>query len=94
MQNSLNRGEVGSIKWIILIILALVIASYFFDFNIQEAVEDEQTQSNFNYIKNNLITYYESYLKTPLDFFWNEIVINIIWVNISGLLSEVQIDQS
>ena len=73
----------GSIKWIILIIIGLVLASYFFDFNVQEAVEDEQTQSNFNYIKNHLVNFYDTYLRQTIDYVWNDVFIELIWNNIT-----------
>lgn len=61
----------GSVKWILLIIIALVLASYFFDFSVQEAIEDEQTQSNFGYIKNNISHFYDTYLKDFLATLWS-----------------------
>ena len=73
----------GSIKWIILIVIGLVLASYFFDFNVQEVVEDEQTQSNFYYIKNHLVTFYDIYLRQTIDYVWNDIFIELIWNNIT-----------
>jgi hypothetical protein len=57
----------GSIKLIILVIIALVISSYFFDFNIQEAIEYKQTQSNFLYIQTHLQNFYNSYLSKPIN---------------------------
>lgn len=88
MKRDKKTGESGSIKWIILIIIALVIASYFFDFNVQEAIEDEQTQSNYNYIKTHLVNFYNAYLQQPIDFIWNDILIDFVWNNISGALQE------
>ncbi len=69
----------GSIRWFIMTILAIIIASYFFDFSVQEAVEDEQTQSNFLYIKTQFMNFYDAYLRQPLDYFWNTIVVDLLW---------------
>ncbi|MCI5050903.1 MAG: hypothetical protein MRY57_01185 [Candidatus Pacebacteria bacterium] len=83
-------GEKGSIRWIILIIIGLIIASYFFDFSVQEAIEDEQTQSNFEYIKTHALNFYNAYLRQPINFFWNEIVIDIIWENLQNILNQIE----
>ena len=82
-----NRtGESGSIKWIILLIIGIVIASYFFDFSVQDAIEAEQTQSNYQYIRTHLIEFYNAFLRTTLEFFWENIIINILWNNISEFI--------
>lgn len=72
-----KTGESGSIKWIILIVIGIIIASYFFDFSVQEAVEDEQTQSNFNYLKEQLLNFYNLYLRNITEQFWNFFIDNI-----------------
>lgn len=64
-------GERGSLKWIIIVIIAIIVASYFFDFNLQEAVEDEQTQSNFQYIINHIVEFYNQYLRPVVEYIWN-----------------------
>lgn len=58
-----KTGERGSIKWVIILVVAIVVASYFFDFSVQEAIEDEQTQSNFGYIRDNAVHFYTTYLQ-------------------------------
>lgn len=74
-----QRGERGLIRWILLIIIALVLASYFFDFSVKEAVEDEQTQSNFSYIQTNLTELWNEHLKSTADYLWNNVFIDLIW---------------
>lgn len=74
-----KTSQKGSIKWILIIIVALVIASFYFDFSVQEAVEDEQTQANFTYVWNNIVTFYDSYLREKVNYFWNEIFLDLIW---------------
>lgn len=77
--NTKNKKEKGSIKWFILLVLGIIIASFYFNFDLQEAVEAEQTQSNFSYIKKNIIEFYNSYLKNTIDYLWNDIFIDLIW---------------
>ena len=40
-----------TLRFIIIIAIILVVASYFFNFSVQDAVENEQTQENFGYIR-------------------------------------------
>ncbi|MCA9351192.1 hypothetical protein KC929_00250 [Patescibacteria group bacterium] len=69
----------GSLKWIIIIIVALVLASYFFDFSVQNAVEDEQTQSNFNYVKTHVVGFYNAYLRNTAEYLWNDVIVDLLW---------------
>lgn len=77
-------GNRGSIKWILTVIIGIIVLSYFFDFNIQEAVEDEQTQSNLAYIREQIITFYNTYLKETINYLWNDIFIDLIWENVTA----------
>jgi hypothetical protein len=91
LQEQYNKtGKIGSLKWIILFIIALVAASFFFDFSLKEAVEDEQTQSNFSYIKDQLATFYTAYLKNTVDYLWNDIFIDLLWENFTQNLENVK----
>lgn len=77
----MKNKQTGSIKWIILIIIAIALASFFFDFNVQDVVEDEQTQSNFTYIWSNVSNLYQTYLADRVNYLWNDIFLNTIWSN-------------
>ncbi len=81
-------GNRGSIKWIILIILGIIIASYFFDFSVQDAVEDEQTQENFSYIKSHFLNFYNLYLQNftePIINFFNEYIWSVFIENMENV---------
>lgn len=74
-----KTGKRGSLKWILVLAIGIVIASYFFDFSVQDAIEDEQTQSNFGYIRDNFVYLYDNYLRTTVEYLWNDIFIDLIW---------------
>ena len=78
MRNTPKRNQQGSLKWIIILAMGIIIASYFFDFSLQEAIEDEQTQSNWEYIRTNLIQFYETYLEEYVEIFTN-FFLEYIW---------------
>lgn len=66
-----QTGELGFLKWIVMLVIAIILASYFFDFNVQDAVEDEQTQSNLSYIGTQLEVFYHQYLEPFLNRVWD-----------------------
>jgi hypothetical protein len=74
-----RKSEQGMIRWFLLIIIALVLASYFFNFSVQDAVEDEQTQENASYIGQQATTLWENHLEEPVLYFWNDIFLELIW---------------
>ncbi len=69
-----NRGLV---KMIIVIVIALLILSYF-GFNLRNIANSPTTQDNFSYVWGLIVHVWNDYLKTPAVFIWN-IFINYIW---------------
>jgi hypothetical protein len=74
-----TKGERGALRWIIVAIIALVVASYFFDFSVQDAVEDEQTQSNFEYISTKVLEFWDEHLAVTAHYLWDDVFLEIIW---------------
>jgi flagellar assembly factor FliW len=68
----------GFIKMVILIVIALLILSYF-GFNLRDTVESPTTQSNFSYAKMIVVNIWNDYLKRPAKYLWNEVFIKLIW---------------
>lgn len=66
------------IKWIIVLIIALIILGYF-GFDIRKAVEAPVSQSNIEYIKNATIYVWNKYLEGPAKYLWNDVFIDLIW---------------
>jgi len=70
-----NRGLV---KIIILIVIALLILSYF-GFNLRTLISSPTTQDNFGYVASSTTTVWDKYLKKPASYVWNDIFIDLIW---------------
>lgn len=68
----------GLIKAIVVIIIALLILSYF-GFNLRELASSPTTQDNFHYALNFVIDGWNNYLKGPVTYLWNEIFLKLIW---------------
>jgi len=66
----MKRGFVGNL---ILIIIGLALAYYFFDWSIFDALESEKGKSTINYIQDVLAALW-SYVKTPVMFVWDKLV--------------------
>lgn len=77
MKNTNQKG--GILKWVLTVIVVIILASYFFDFNVQEAVEDEQTQSNLAYIWEKVILFWDTYLQEPASYLWHDVFIDLLW---------------
>jgi len=67
----------GLIQWIILIIIAVLVLSYF-GFSLRDLGEDETTQDNFSFITEWLSFIWENYLREPAVWIW-ENIISFIW---------------
>ena len=67
----------GFIKWIIIIVIALIILGYF-GFDVRRAIESPTTQSNFNYVQKIVWDVWNTYLKGIVMYLWNEVIIKLI----------------
>lgn len=75
-----KNTERGFIKAVIMIVVILLIISYF-GINLRSTVNSPTTQENFSYVINGTIHVWDSYLKKPASYVWNEIFIKLILKN-------------
>jgi len=66
------KKDNGFISWLILIIVALALLKYFFNWSIFDAAASEQGRGTINYIRDVLNTTW-SYIRTPVIFIWQRI---------------------
>ncbi len=67
----------GIIKTIFIIIIGVVILSYF-GFNIREIVENPTTQNNLSYVLNAAVNIWKNYLEVSIMYIWQNIFIDLI----------------
>ncbi len=67
------NGEKGFIGWLVLIIIALALLKYFFNWSIFDAAASEQGRGTITYIRD-VLNLVWSYLSAPVTFAWKEIV--------------------
>ena len=68
----------GFLKWIILIIIALVVLGYL-GFDVRKAIEAPTTQTNFSYVEGGVVYVWNNYLSIPASYLWNDVFIKLIW---------------
>jgi hypothetical protein len=73
---NINKNR-GFIRWILLIIIGIIILSYF-GFDLRTIIEDDQTQENVGYVWGFVLMVWENYLQTPVLWVWNNIIL-FIW---------------
>ena len=76
--NNKGGSQKGLIKWILIIIVALIIAGYY-GFDIKKAVEAPTTQSNLTYVQQVVSNVWFNYLKKPVTYLWKDIFLDLIW---------------
>jgi len=72
-----DSGQEGIIGWIILIIIAILILSYF-GFSLRDLGDDPTTQDNFSFVIEWVRVVWEDYLSGPVTWIW-ENIIEFIW---------------
>ena len=87
---NVNKQKGGLIKWLIIIIALIALASYFFGFSIQDVVENPQTQANFHYVVDHVGPLYTQYIAPTIQFLWNDVFMRYVWSNFSSDISAMR----
>lgn len=81
----------GFVKWVIIIIVALIVLGYF-GFDIKKAIEAPTTQSNLTYVQKIVSNVWHNYLKKPAGYLW-DIFVEYIWVPVLDSLKNIGSDK-
>ena len=75
-----GKGEhqKGFIKTIVIIVVALLIVSYF-GLNLRQLADAPTTKDNFSYVATTTVTFWNKYLEKPATYVWNQIFLDLIW---------------
>ena len=73
-----NKNQQGFIKFILIIIIAIIILSYF-GFNLRAIVEAPETQGNLGYVWGGVAYVWNTWLVEPASYLWNDIFIDLLW---------------
>jgi hypothetical protein len=92
MMNFKNDNR-GLIQWIILILIAVIILSYF-GFDLRSIVESDTSQGNLSYLWGLGVTTWNSYLAQPVLYFWHNIFIDLLWDSFVENMQRIKAGQS
>jgi len=74
----LKNKQSGFIKLIFIIIIAIIILSYF-GFDLRTIVESPETQGNLGYVWEGVTYVWVNWLSLPANYLWNDVFINLLW---------------
>jgi len=73
-----NQNQQGFLKLVIIIVIAIIILSYF-GFNIRAIVESPETQGNLGYVWGGVTYVWDTWLVGPASYLWNDVFIDLLW---------------
>lgn len=68
-----------SLLGIIVVGLILILALGYFNISIRAVVESPTTQDNLNYVGDTGRSVWDTYLKAPFSYLWNDVWVDIFW---------------
>ena len=68
----------GFIKIVILIVVGLLVLSYF-GISLRNVINAPVTQDNISYTTTATVSVWNTYLKAPATYLWNQIFLELIW---------------
>jgi len=71
----------GVVKTVILIVIALIVLGVF-GYNIKDILDKPVVKDNLSYAWSVTKYVWTDYLATPASYFWNKIIVGLIWNNI------------
>lgn len=84
-----NNKKQGLVKFVILIIIAIIALSYF-GFDIKSIVESDTAQKNLGYVWDFVKNIWETYLKGPVLYLWNDVFIKLIWSSFTENMEKIK----
>jgi len=87
------NGEKGFLQIIIIVIIALILLNYFFDFNIITFLGQDKIQSTFSYIWNDIIVFlWVNYIGAPIIWAWENLKVLAVlgWDNFIFVLDKIK----
>ncbi len=65
MKKTEQKGSI--LRFLLILIIAFFIASYYFNFSIRDIVESPKVRENVEYVKENVSPFYNTYLKDIIN---------------------------
>ena len=91
MKNTKEKGSI--LRFLLILVIAFLIASYYFDFSLRDMMESPRVRENIEYVKENAKPLYDKYLKEVIKEKGNEafeFVRGYLWAAFTGGLSDLK----
>lgn len=87
-----NNNKKGFIRAIIIIIIALAIAKFVFNFNIIDFFKSPKAHETLVYVGNVIKLVWEKYISVALKFGWDsgKVLLTYAWDNLSVIISKAK----
>lgn len=82
----------GLVKTVILVVIILLVLAYF-GFNLRSVVNSPTFQDNWALIRDAVVSLWNTYLRAPADYLWNQIFMPYIWQPLIRNLEKMKADQ-
>lgn len=80
MSNYYKNKNRGFIKAIIIVVIAIIILSYFMDF--KSLFESKRLQDNYQYLKTLILSLWGNYISSWAHYLWDKIIIQFLYEDI------------
>ena len=78
--NKNSNGKMGiSIIGILFLVVIIILVLSYFNISIKSVAESPTGKENISYVTDNTKSIWESYLKDPATYLWNDVWLNIFW---------------
>jgi len=74
----LHNTNGGFIKWVIILIIAILILSYM-GYDLKGIVESQQNKDNFSFVWGYVHAFWDKYCAGPFNWIWDNIIVKIVW---------------
>ena len=76
--NFKNKRGMSLLKMVIIGFILILVLGYF-GISIKTVIENPTNTENIGYVKGSALVVWNNYLKKPLTYIWNDLLIDIFW---------------
>jgi len=79
----------GFIKLIIILVIMLIVLGYF-GFNVEKIIKSPMVSGNLNYVWDLTLDFWNNFLKGPIVFIWDKIIVEMFWNNLISITDKLK----
>jgi len=92
MKNFYKTKKKGGISLIGILVLGfiLILVLSYYKISIKSVIESPEAQSNIQYVGGKSRNLWDDYLKKPANYFWNKVVVDLLWKSFSNNMERIR----